>query len=124
MSLRNEWEFDYSAKELLTASHEKVRFHEERLSWWETQKAAKMEEIRSSGLEVDEGIGAMISNTYRGATVTIDMSLQRDLTECVEKTKEHREKLKIYDAWCQTFEANPNARLKLHHDDWIFFFGK
>lgn len=29
-----------------------------------------------------------------------------------------------YHGWQQVLSANPEARLSLNHDDWLFFFGQ
>jgi hypothetical protein len=50
-------------------------------------------------------------------------TLQRDLNECVTKIQQHRAAATEYDAWLQVLDANPEARLKLKHNDWMFFFG-
>jgi hypothetical protein len=49
--------------------------------------------------------------------------MQGDLNECSFKVTEHSLKAREYDGWIQVFSANPDSRLKLHHDDFLFFFG-
>jgi hypothetical protein len=44
--------------------------------------------------------------------------------ECQGKILEHDNLVRTYDGWVQVLQGNPEARVTLHHDDWLFFFGK
>lgn len=130
---RDEWVFSYTADKVFAAAQEKKDFHSERLAWWDKKRTEVEGLIRSEGIEIDEsaagsryGSGDNNVNTWlRGAQVTIRTDLVRDLQECVDKTRGHREKIKEYDAWIQVLASQGSARtLSLGHDDWIFFFGR
>lgn len=124
---RNDWEFEYTASALARAAASQRDHRNERVSVWEGKKAEIMEKIKSSGLSVHEGVAASLSNYTSGnqdAQVMVDATLQRDLTECVQKIQTHRAMATQYDGWVQVLEANPESRLKLKHEDWMFFFGK
>lgn len=130
---REEWEFEYTAATLATAAAAQRDFRAGRTKVWEGKKAEVMTKIKDTGLTVHEGIAAglnLASNKYstqaynQGATVMVDATLQSDLNECVSKIQEHENLRKKYDAWSQVLSANPEARVKLDHDDWMFFFGK
>lgn len=59
-----------------------------------------------------------------GAQIHVDPTLQKDLNECVSKMQSHSDKGRQYDGWEQVLRGNPEARVQLDHDDWMFFFGK
>jgi hypothetical protein len=134
MGLRSEWEFEYTASNLAEAAAAQRDYRASRVRAWEEKKAEVMSKIKESGISVTEAIADQLyanSNKFsnatiagRGAQITIDTTLQADLSECVGKIREHSALRAQYAAWVQVLEANPESRLKLHHDDWIFFFGK
>jgi hypothetical protein len=45
------------------------------------------------------------------------------LDECTGKLSTHCNMVSVYGGWSQVLRGNPVARLKLHHDDYLFFFG-
>jgi hypothetical protein len=125
---RNMWEFEHTAAKLADAAEAKKRHHAGRLEWWETKKAQVMAQIREKGISVHETVAAESSQYTRpikgvGARIMVDASLQRDLDECSEKVSSHRSMVDVYAGWTQVLRGNPEARLKLHHDDYLFFFG-
>lgn len=133
--LRDEWEFQYTAAKLADAAAQQLAFREGRVQVWEAKKAEVIAEIKANGLNVEESIADMLTNasyakfsqtrSEREATVTIDMKMRRDLQECGEKIREHTDLRNQYKAWLQVLQAQDEQHvLKLHHDDWIFFFGK
>ena len=125
--LSKDWGFDYAAQNLAKAALAKTAFHQERLDWWKAKRATVMSTIRSEGLEVDEKISLGYHNPKsrdweRGAQVMVRNDLQKDLDECLEKLSHHTTQLQQYDGWQQVLAANPEARLKLDIEDWLFFF--
>lgn len=124
--LRNEWSFEYTASKLAEAAEIKREHHKLRFVWWSKQKESVMDEVKASGIEVSESLAMNITSTAQrmGPQVMVRNDLQRKLTECFEKLKEHQAKTQEYDGWAQVLAANPESRLQLHHDDWLFFFGK
>lgn len=126
---RDDWEFEYTASTLAGAAQAQRDHRNERVQVWEKKKSEVMAKIRDSGLTVHEGVAAGMSsyttsNAGVGATVMVDTTLQRDLNECVSKIQVHRAAATEYDGWLQVLDANREARLKLKHADWMFFFGK
>lgn len=128
---RDDWEFEYTASTLATAAKSQRDFRLSRVEVWEGKKAEVMAKIKETGLTVHEGVAAGMQGTYsnsnsfpQGAQVMVDSTLQRDLSECVQKIQSHRVSATEYEGWLQVLDANPEARLKLKHDDWMFFFGK
>ena len=126
--LKHEWEFEYTASALAIAAEAQRAFRQGRVEAWEGKKLEVMAKVKESGLTVHEGPAAgfsnYTSNTGQGAHVMVDTTLQADLSECVTKIKTHRDAVRQYEGWVQVLQANPESRLKLHQDDWLFFFGK
>lgn len=129
---RNEWEFEYTCNALAAAATKQRDHRLSRVEAWTTKKGEVMQKIKDSGLTVHESVAEQFGNTYStnaaghgfGAQVMVDNTLQRDLSECVTKIASHRAAATEYDGWIQMLNANPESRVKLNHDDWMFFFGK
>jgi hypothetical protein len=127
--LRQDWGFDYTATKLADAADLKKAFHQERLDWWKAKRLEVMTTIRSEGLEIDEKIALEYRNPKQrdwnqGSHVMVRNDLQKDLSECLEKLGHHTQQLQQFDGWQQVLAANPEARVKLDIDDWLFFFGR
>ena len=127
--LRTEWKFNYRADQLAEAAQQKLRFHEERLTFWRQKKQDVMTTIRAEGLEVDEKIATSFSNPksrdwQRGAQVMVRNDLQKDLEECLEKLEWHTARRDEYDGWYQVLCAQADKQLELDIQDWLFFFGR
>jgi chromosome segregation ATPase len=123
--LRDEWEFQFSAAKLLEGAKAKKKHHEDRLEFWKSAKEKVMAEVKDSGIEVSESMAG--SNYTKGAyapQVMVRADLQQKLTECHRKIDEHYGKAQTYQGWIEVLEANSNAALQLHSDDYLFFFGR
>ncbi len=123
---RDEWEFEYTAAKLAEGALERRNFRGSRVTWWREQKETVMALVKESGIEVEESVGAKFSSSSYGnqPRVVVRGDLQRKLTECHDKIEEHERAVKEYDGWVQVLNANPESRLKLTQDDWLYFFGK
>jgi putative NADPH-quinone reductase len=122
---RDDWVFDYTAAKLAEAAVAKKATHEKKKEWWESKKSEVMTKVRESGIEVRDSVASSYSNTKGnfGPQIEVDAGMQRDLTECQQKILEHDRLVRDYDGWVQALTANPEARLSLDHDDYLFFFG-
>lgn len=126
--LRDEWKFEYNAERLCEAAMAKHAFHRERVEWWKSKKEQIVKTIRSEGLEIDEKLvmehQSLKSRDWQNATrVTVRDDLRANLSECLQKLAHHTERANTFDGWSQVLRAHPSARLELHHQDWLFFFG-
>lgn len=123
---RKEWEFQFTAAQLLKAASDKAKHHAERLKWWEGQQKTIMADCKKKGLSITESVAAGYStnNAAFGAQITVDGTFQRKLAECHIKIEQHREKTEEYKGWVQVFEANKAQTLQLHADDYLHFFGR
>lgn len=132
MALRDEWKFDYSAKDLANAADIKKAHHEQRLKWWKDKQAQVIAEVKESGLEVSESLAMeYASNSFsgalggnRGAQLVVKNDYQVKLNECHQKINAHGSKVKEYDGWLQMLEANIKQNVSLDINDYLFFFGK
>ena len=126
---RKEWKFDYTASKLAEAANIKLQHHQERLTWWKDKKEQVITQIRAEGLEIDESIALEYISPKsrdweRGAQVMVRNDLKKDLDECLKKLAYHAGLTEDYSGWYQVLSANPEARLSLDHEDWLFFFGQ
>lgn len=127
---RDEWTFEYTAAKLAEAAAAQAAFRRRRFEFWKEKKAEVMQQIKASGLTVHEDIATgLLDKTYTtslrgGAQVLVDPTLQQDLNECVSKMRAHSDMARQYDGWEQVLHGNPETRVQLDHDDWMFFFGK
>lgn len=128
--IRDEWKFEYTAMKLATGAMAQKDFRISRVEWWTEQKSKLMAEIKESGLEVNESLGALANLSYanttsaNGPTISIRPDLQKKLSECHSKIQAHTQMVAEYDGWVQVLTANPENRLELTQSDWLFFFGK
>lgn len=136
MSNRHEWEFEYTAAKIGDGAEAQKAFRLGRVQWWRDQYAKVMAEIKESGLEVQQsiaaGYGADKSDPLRGSYISnsrdvqlnlqVNTGLQKKLIECHQKIQNHSAAVAEYEGWIQVMRANPEARLKLNQDDWLYFF--
>lgn len=133
--LRAKWEFEYTASALAIAAAAQHDFRVGRVKFWQDKQAEIIAKIKESGIEVHEDIASAVNNDINamkylntsamgGAQILIDPTMQGDLNKCFMKIREHAEYVRQYSAWKQVLEGNPESRVKLDHDDWMFFFGK
>ena len=131
--LRQDWKFQYIAKDLAKAAATKRDHHAARLDWWNKQQESVIAEVREKGLEVSETLAMQYGSTapavFRGkspagAQIIVKDEYQSKLNECASKIHQHTEKAKEYDGWVQVLEANPSKALELDIGDYLFFFGE
>src|SRR5438477_2924421 len=120
MAYRNAWKFQYTADKLLSAAETKLSWHEGRLGFWAGKQSEVKDKIRGEGIEINESVAfgdagyTAISNSGRGASVSIKHVLVNDLNECTNKMVEHRAKNKDYDAWPEVVRTQGQLALKLN----------
>jgi len=124
---RDRWTFQYPADKLLEATRAKIAFHKGRHEFWTKKRKETEKTIRAEGIEIDESLTDMSSNKSnyaRGGSVQIRNDLVRDLQECVERQRHHWLVIEDYTGWEQVLASQSGHRFDLHHDDWLYFFGK
>ena len=122
--LRQDWKFQYIAKDLAKAAATKRDHHAARLDWWNKQQESVIAEVREKGLEVSETLAMQYGSTPAGAQIIVKDEYQSKLNECASKIHQHTERAKEYDGWVQVLEANPSKALELDIGDYFFFFGE
>jgi hypothetical protein len=126
---RDEWEFEYTASKIAEGAAAQKEHRLSRVAAWTEAKAKVMAEVKDSGIEVSESLAADMKSysnatTGYGPQVMVKADLQKKLTEAHQKIATHTRAAAEYDGWIQVLRANPEARLKLTQDDWLYFFGK
>ena len=130
---RNDWQFEYTAHVLADAAAAKKAHHTQRATWWEAKREEILVEVKANGLEVTESLAMQYSSlaATHGAQLVIKPEYKKQLSECHDKIKDHSDKIKDhsakatqYDAWIQLLAANPEKRVGMDIDDFLFFFGK
>jgi len=124
---RTDWKFDYTAARLAAAADEKVAHHTERLAFWRQKREDVLATIRADGLEIDEKIVVGYQTPKgrdweRANRVSVRDDLRQQLDEVLDKLRHHTEQLTQYEGWRQLLHANPEQRVALDIDDWLFFF--
>jgi hypothetical protein len=126
---RKDWKFDYTAAKLAEAAQAKIAHHTARLEFWRTTREEVLARIRAEGLEIDEKIvlgyqSPKARDWERANRVTVREDLRQHLDECLEKLKAHTDWLAHYQGWHELLLANPEQRVALDIEDWLFFFGR
>ena len=111
--LRQDWKFQYIAKDLAKAAATKRDHHAARLDWWNKQQESVIAEVREKGFEVSETLAMQYGSTPAGAQIIVKDEYQSKLNECASKIHQHTEMAKEYDGWVQVLEANPSKALEL-----------
>lgn len=127
--LRDQWKFDYPAAQVAEAAAARGAYHAARLKFWKERREIVLTRIRSEGLEIDESAAVGFRNPKsrdweHGTQVTVRPDLRQDLEECSSKLGYHTKELEQYGSWQQTMAANPDMKVSLDIEDWMYFFGK
>lgn len=122
--MRQNWKFQYPAREVADAAAAKRARHAERLAWWEQQQKSLIAEVREKGLEVEESLAAVYASSAapHGARLVVKDDYQTKLNECHMKIKLHSAKTREYDGWVQFLSIRTDA-IELDCDDYLFFYG-
>lgn len=126
---RKDWKFEYTAARLAEAAEVKIKHHQTRFEFWRGKREEVLARIRAEGLEIDEKIvmgdqSPKARDWERANRVSIRDDLRQHLDECLDKLRAHTEWLAQYDGWNQLLNANPEQRVALDIEDWLFFYGR
>ncbi|CAK0755116.1 conserved hypothetical protein [Gammaproteobacteria bacterium] len=120
---RNDWTFEYTASRLAKAAAARCEHHQQRLTWWKEQKDAFIAEVKNIGIETKAMPAMADDDANRMPPMMMRSDLQRRLAECRDKEEEHNAKVREFDIWHRVLMENPETKLNLHQDDWLYFFG-
>ncbi|CAK0761321.1 conserved hypothetical protein [Gammaproteobacteria bacterium] len=118
---RDDWAFEYAALRLAEAAAAKREHHQQRLSWWKERKDDVIAEVHQITTEARANSLMSDEDSLGAPPMLARNDLQRRLTECRDKLEEHDAKVREFDIWYRVLMENPETRLKLHHDDWLYF---
>lgn len=124
---RTDWKFDYTAARLAAAADERAAHHQTRIAFWRAKRDEVLAKIRAEGLEIDEKIVAAYPSPKardweRANRVTIRDDLRHHLDETLDKLRYHTDLATQFDGWSKMLHANPEQRVGLDIEDWLFFF--
>lgn len=119
MALNNRlnWTFQYGAEVLLEAAKAKQEYHEARLLFWETAKAAAEVELRASGISLRD---YEVSGGKR-IEAQIDRALENRFNEVTERATSHQFRMGEYERYIRAFTASGNKVFELTIDDMNYF---
>lgn len=123
--LRLGWTFEYTARVLAEAAAKQEKDRVARRERWRDGYKEVMAAAKDGGIEISESQSGKFSNSAygHGPQVMVRADLQEKLMECHERIVSHDKAAKDYAGWVAVLNANPEARLKLTHRDWLYFFG-
>ncbi|MCX6966126.1 MAG: hypothetical protein NTW41_12375 [Verrucomicrobia bacterium] len=128
--LRDQWKFRYTARQLAEAAQTKIEFHKGRLEFWEARRKEVIGQIKADGIEVNEKsvllqyASPKMRDFQEGGDIMIRNDLRKRLAESYEKLAYHTGRRDTFDGWQQVLGANPDDKIELDIDDWLFFFGR
>ena len=128
--LRDQWKFRYTARQLAEAAQTKIEFHKGRLEFWEARRKEVIGQIKADGIEVNEKsvllqyASPKMRDFQEGGDIMIRNALRKRLAESYEKLAYHTGRRDTFDGWQQVLGANPDDKIELDIDDWLFFFGR
>jgi hypothetical protein len=116
--LRTHWEFDYSVELVLKAARDRVRYHRDRIAWWQQEMDQAEAKLKEKGFEYRRERHSL------GEEVSIvgDPGLAKRVAECEEKIQGHRSELIVYEHWVRALETRrAEDTLALRIDDIVYF---
>lgn len=124
MSLRNDWQFDFTCGAVASAASFESERRDQRIEYWLNEREAIMQEIKDSGLEVEVfGQGMSKMSIESRAEVRIDAKLQERLAKCEEYLRKARQEKKQYEMFANVLSSQPAEKpIKLQPED-VFYFG-
>jgi hypothetical protein len=125
-SRKDTWTFSINSSELKLRLSERIKHHEDRLSHWKNLRDKKIEELKSTGITLEELNSEMIysvSNSSRPMPhVKVDQKLTSEINECMAKIQEHEKKVKDFSSWQKTFDfQKEDSVFQLTHSDMLYF---
>ena len=119
MSLRYDWQFQYSRDALRKAVDQKILHHIKRIEWWEKEDDKAEAAIKEAGIDIRE---YAVTGGNR-AELVIDPVLLSRFQETQSKIRAHKGNLKEYRRYYRALEnQSSTVGFQLDIED-IQFFG-
>lgn len=115
---RHEWILKRSAAILGGAAENKIRYHQERLEFWEKELETAEQQLREFGVEFKD---FEVTGGKR-LEPKVDRGLLNRYEEALNKKDEHEASLRQYKMYARAFEAEqPDKQFEVDIDDLKFF---
>lgn len=116
--IRDKIKFGYHCKNLLNAVDAKIRFHDERHSYWVSEHDKAIAEAKEKGFQVKT---FEVTGGAR-AELQLEPSLANRINESLTKGNNHKMELERYMVWKRAFDLNKECYVELDAQD-IEYFG-
>ena len=122
LSNREQWEFTFTARQVVAALDKKIEHHVSRLGWWENEM-----EQAEAGL-VDKGFEYRPRRNSLGEELVVvgDPELANRFKQCKSSVIRHKENKQFFETWNRVLgsrvKQDSEATLLLKYDD-VKFFG-
>jgi hypothetical protein len=115
---RERWTVKVGARMLLNCCDERMRYHLERVAFWEAEHAKAEERLRSEGIQLKH----FDVTGGRRTEAQLDASLAKRVSECEQRLKSNRDSYNRFAAFKALFKvAGPDELLDLNADDILYF---
>ena len=122
LSNREQWEFSFTAREVVVALDKRIEHHVSRLAWWESEM-----EQAEAGL-VDKGFEYRERRLSGGDELIVvgDPELANRVKQCRNSLRRHKENKQFFETWNRVLgsrlKQDSEATLLMKYDD-VKFFG-
>ena len=122
LSNREQWEFTFTAREVVVALDKRIEHHTSRLAWWENEM-----DQAEAGL-VDKGFEYRERHQTGGAGLVVvgDPELANRVKQCQRSVNRHKENKQLFETWNRVLgsqvKQDSKATLLMKYDD-VKFFG-
>jgi hypothetical protein len=122
LSNREQWEFTFTAREVVVALDKRIEHHTSRLAWWENEMDQAEAGLVDKGFEYRE----RHQTGYAELVVVGDPELANRVKQCRGSVNRHKEKKQFLETWNRVLgsrlKQDSEATLLMKYDD-VKFFG-
>lgn len=115
--LRDLWEFEFETKEILAASEERLRSHEDHQSYWQVKLSAWEREMNDTATVDEVPITGGIQRVLR-----YDPGLQQKVNDARTRRDKHAAASQRFERWMTALRKSTKSELQLRFADITFFF--
>jgi hypothetical protein len=118
---REKWLINAKAADLLKCCEERMKYHMERVKFWETQQVIAEKALKETGIK-------LTSHPVTGGNrtdVQLDPTMSNRVSECQNRLKENRQSVDRFRAYRAFFyqagKETPDKTFDLNADDVLYF---